>query len=527
MLKELNGFIEDSVEMLEGMKNDLENERQYLNEFLKVNIISKLSTNKIILQDRVKSSESLSEKIIRKNYYEKYKGKHKHFISRLPDLIGIRIVCFLNDDEELVVNDLNKLFKEDSSNFKGYKCIENGKESNLYIELKDKPDIQKNQNPIYKYACIWSRNGENFNVEIQVKSLIHMFWGELEHMLIYKNYNYLVDSNFYSEIMDSTYHLLKNVDNQLKVIQNHLHANDKSKEIKEVKEMIAKILHKNIQKKIEECLNCKIDLRELYDSLVSLLFHSAKETSQIFEKANLYLIRAAQFKLTEEQLQLDNILIEGKIRGQADGIKELAKVLDGLMKDNDIYWRLLYVTYSYLDIQSENDYTEKIKSIANIMLEIFRGSYIEDITIDEDASDYLNSAIVSSIINSLNNSRKIDFINKKDNILSIISEFIQDYQESIEELTPEERNQDVLENIICFLSSKIILTIDGKISREYLKPIVDNYMNNKIRWQPNIIEKEKLEKFIKGENLPTNVILKILQGEKIEEASYEEASNRI
>lgn len=434
----------------------------------------------------------------------------------------------MNDDEEVVVNDLNKIFKEESTDFKGYRCIENGKQDNFYIELKEEPDIQKNQNPIYKYSCIWSRNGKLFNVEIQVKSLIHMFWGELEHMLIYKNYNYLVDSNFYSEIMDSTYHLLKNVDNQLKVIQNHLNDNDKSKEIREVKEMIAKILHKNIQKHIEECLGCKIDLRELYDCLVSISYHDVAKTNKVFEKANHYIVKASQFKLTRDQLNLrSEILLERNNIGQAEGIKELSNLLDSLLKSNDIYWSLLYVTFSHLEMDSEDEYTSIIQSISDKIIKLFRMGYLGDITINTNASNYLNSAILSSIISALSYYKKIDFINKREQIVNIVSEFIQEYQESIEELTTDERNEDVLNYITCFLSSQIIIAVDGKISGEYLAPIVHNYMNKLVSWQPNINEKEKLEKFIQGEDLPSDIVLRILQGEILEEVSYAETSNRI
>ena len=39
-------------------------------------------------------------------------------------------------------------------------------------------------------------NGEKVNFELQVKSLIHVFWSEIEHEIIYKNNNYMLMDGF-------------------------------------------------------------------------------------------------------------------------------------------------------------------------------------------------------------------------------------------------------------------------------------------------------------------------------------------
>ncbi|MCM3239593.1 hypothetical protein M3589_17985 [Heyndrickxia oleronia] len=514
MIRDINAFIEESVSILGSKRKELETEKQKINEFLKEKLIPKLSTEKIIIQDRVKGSDSLREKVIRKSYFEKHNGNASNFIADLPDIIGIRLVCLLNDDELLLDNDLKRIFSLDSEEFSGYKCMEVNGDSNLYIQFKDKPDIQKNNNPIYKYSCLWVREGKSYNLEIQIKSLIHMFWGELEHMLIYKNYNYLVDSQFYGKIMDSTYNLLRNVDNQLKVIQSHLQTSDTSRQIKEVKEMLAKILHKNLQEKIERCLDCKIDLRMLYDSIIHILFYDTVDTNAIFERANQYLSRAAQFSISDEQLDLTgNSLVSARVHGLGDGIKELCIFLDSVFKSNDIYWQLFYRVYSHLEAVS--DYSNVLISMANKIIESYRRSYIEDITIEEEALKYFNRAIILSLISSFKYYKKVDFIVNQDGIVKIISDFIQTYQETIEELASNERNDEILNYIGSLLSSQIIVSINNKIDPTYLKPITDNLMNEEIKWQPLIIEKEMLEGFVQGKNLSAEILLKILQGEKL------------
>ena len=59
---------------------------------------------------RVKSVESLREKILRNHYYKRYPDANE-LIFRLSDLIGIRIECRFGDDEKKIYRFLKKYFK--------------------------------------------------------------------------------------------------------------------------------------------------------------------------------------------------------------------------------------------------------------------------------------------------------------------------------------------------------------------------------------------------------------------------------
>ncbi len=516
MIRELNSFIGESVSILDSRRNELEEERQIIYDFIKEKVIGSLSSKNIIIQGRVKSSDSLREKVIRKNYYQEYNSNPSNFINKLPDLIGIRLVCLLNDDEQVLVNDLRKLFNKKSEVFSGFYCIEESDECNLYIEFKEKPDLQKNKNPIFKFSCKWLHNQKEFNIEIQIKSLIHMFWGELEHMLIYKNYNYLLDSSFYDNIMNSTYKLLKNVDNQLSVIQNHLQTNDPSKQLKEVKEMLAKILHKNIHKKIEICMDCKIDLRMVYDSIIHILFYEEVDSRNIFERASQYITKSLQFEIVESDLEMnEKNLVMPRLNGHADGIKELCIALDKLIKSEDVFWRIFYCILSKLE--SKADYTDELIYLSGRIVDSYRRKYIEEISIDDSqgASSYFIKSIIISIVRSFEYIGKVEFLVSHENVVRLTSDFIQTYQETIEELLPEERNIEVLNYITDMLSSLIILGQENNIEASYLINIKENIMNEEIKWQPIIFHKEKIEDFVNGGLIAPEIIFKVLQGERL------------
>ncbi len=59
-----------------------------------------------------------------------------------------------------------------------------------------------------------------FNFELQIKSLVNVFWGEIEHKIIYKNNNYTVWDSFFKDIMGSINENLSMIDKQLHIIDD-------------------------------------------------------------------------------------------------------------------------------------------------------------------------------------------------------------------------------------------------------------------------------------------------------------------
>ena len=64
---------------------------------------------------RVKSIESLREKILRNHYYKRYPNANE-LIYKLSDLIGIRIECRFGDDEKKIYRFLKKYFNKNQIN---------------------------------------------------------------------------------------------------------------------------------------------------------------------------------------------------------------------------------------------------------------------------------------------------------------------------------------------------------------------------------------------------------------------------
>lgn len=169
---------------------------------------------------RIKSNESLNEKLDRKDYIDKWKfvdstkdNIQKIICNELPDLIGFRINCYFKNDEKGIFDDLLIWLKKNH-------CSD--------IILENKPVAkQKNNHDIYKIACKYKELSNFYCFEVQIKSLLHDTWGEVEHSIIYKCKDFDSRRELKKAIVEGLYNILDGVDKQLnKLYLNKLNLED-------------------------------------------------------------------------------------------------------------------------------------------------------------------------------------------------------------------------------------------------------------------------------------------------------------
>jgi ppGpp synthetase/RelA/SpoT-type nucleotidyltranferase len=134
------------------------------------------------IRSRVKSSESLREKLIRNRFLSELQGTGGS-MEELTDLIGITMECrFIRNEVELY-HSFFQHFIDDGKVFS--QCKEN---PNVYLNLHmAQPQTQRNGFTIYRIDGHYLFNEEKINFELQIKSLVHSFWSEIEHEVVYKN----------------------------------------------------------------------------------------------------------------------------------------------------------------------------------------------------------------------------------------------------------------------------------------------------------------------------------------------------
>lgn len=156
------------------------------------------------IESRIKSIESFQEKINRKDYIRIWsisddkKSNQETIATHLPDLLGFRINCFFWQDEKVIYDILKEYY--DQGNF--HDTILNFSENTK----------QQNGHNIYKLSGIYNKQ---YCFEIQIKSIMHNIWGEVEHKTIYKNRNYDVDIKNKKHITEEIFNILQASDRQL------------------------------------------------------------------------------------------------------------------------------------------------------------------------------------------------------------------------------------------------------------------------------------------------------------------------
>ena len=171
--KKLNSFIED-------VKKQFQPEQRILDS----------------VESRKKSKESFLEKIYRKDYIYTWEISDNPqnnidlIAKNLPDLLGYRINCYFYEDESKIFDAIKRCYDD---NYFG---------EDIRLDFSENK-TQKNGHSIYKLSGLYKGR---YHFEIQIKSLMHNIWGEVEHKTVYKNRNYDVNTTtkeiFTSEILN-------------------------------------------------------------------------------------------------------------------------------------------------------------------------------------------------------------------------------------------------------------------------------------------------------------------------------------
>lgn len=171
------------------------------------------------MNSRIKSKESLREKIIRNRFYVE-NDTAQQILDHLSDLIGFIIECRFIEDEFHVLKHLRETLNQKNAE-DGYYYHEQN--PNFFLDVQSRqPQIQKNGFAIYRIDGYYLKNGHKINVELQIKALVHSFWGDIEHKLVYKNTNYYVYDDFMKELLGSIKANLTLTDHQLKIIYDQM-----------------------------------------------------------------------------------------------------------------------------------------------------------------------------------------------------------------------------------------------------------------------------------------------------------------
>lgn len=413
---EIFDFIDSTIEILERNKEKLNDVSSIIKNYFENELCD--NDNFLNVNSRVKSSISLKEKILRNNYYIKYKSP-KILFDNLSDLIGVRIECRFIEDEIEIYKRIKELFNIQKCD--GY--YYNAKNPDVLLKLDEKqPQVQKNGFTIFridgKYIC----NGKSVNFELQIKSLVNMFWGEVEHKILYKNFNYMLGEQFFKDIMASLKDNLTMIDRQLLILYNYLNEmNETTSEIRraQTEALLSKIIYEIYSTKIKEEVGFIVDFRKSCDVVMNYVLKKDRpvkrqEYTDIFIKV---LERLNEISSNEICFN-EYIEFEREIHFEDNFSKKVGGSILQII-NKDFKWNLLFRII--FDIEVGNN-AEDFEGFICFLKDRFQENLSSNKNLNTRFNDKQKSEIIESIMNVIADSfienRSIEFIND-DNIESI------------------------------------------------------------------------------------------------------------
>ncbi len=408
MKLELFDFIDKTLQIIDSKSDVLNRVADELDNFF---------TNSFFINDhflnvnyRIKSSDSLKEKILRHNLYILYNSPEE-LVDNLSDLIGFRIECRFIKDEEKIYKDIIKLFDIKEQN--GY--FSNPLNSSIMLKLDEKqPQIQKNGFEIYKIDGKYSKDGINVNFELQIKSMVNVFWGDIDHRVLYKNFNYMITEDFFRDIMSSIKDNLGMIDRQLMLVYNHLNDMDTSNAVtkrSQLKSLLSKVIHDIYITKVRQELGFVIDFKKSTDVIVDYIFvKSGDENSPSYSNNFIRIINRLN-EIGRNDIKFDNyIVFERDINYKDEFSAELGNTILKVI-NRDFKWNLFFKIL--FEIQEDDNTGDFEGFIEFLEYKLMNGieKILDGKAIDDTQKDEIISCIKGYIIECFRVETNIELIN--------------------------------------------------------------------------------------------------------------------
>lgn len=424
MKLELFNYIDDVMDLFDYHKIELAGVNKELKKYFTDLLLDDDRLTNITT--RMKTQESLREKLIRRNFFMRFPDPVSGF-KYIQDLVGIRIECrFIKDEEDLY----KKIIKDFTiKSDRGY--YRSNKNRKVRLKLDDpQPQTLANGFKMFKLDGEYDTGSYIYCFELQIKSFVNVFWGEIDHKLLYKNYNYIVTEGFFREIMNSINDNLKMIDKQLMILYDHVKKQDASETISaeyQLKKLLSKILHDVFTTKIHEELGLYLNIKIITDIVVDFLFMKSSRNKDLSYGENfINLINKVNSASGNEMDFEEYIVFKNKPRYYDNFSKGLIEVFSKVL-NNDLDWNIFFkilqrlLQESYSDILTEfiifvrYEYTCELKKL------------YEDKELPREKSQEFEKEVLSLVLEEFNKTPTLEFLmdkslNKFRNVLCEINE---------------------------------------------------------------------------------------------------------
>lgn len=407
MKLELFKYIDDVLDLFEYHRQELvsinKEVRNYFSDVLKDD------ERALNLSTRIKTPQSLREKLIRRNYYIKYPTPFEGF-KKVPDLIGLRIECrFIKDEKEIYQKIIDE-FRIYCGN--GYYASNINK--NIRLNLEDiQPQVLNNGFKIYKLDGLYKNSKTSYSFELQIKSLVNLFWGEIDHKILYKNYNYMIVEDFFRDIMHSIIDNLFMVDKQLMILYDHVTNSDasgKDPAEKQLKVLLSKIIHDVFINKIYGELGFVFNIKASTDIIVEFIFMKLKKNKDnSYGEDFISLINRINEISTLDMNLEEYINVDEKPKFYDSFTRNIGNlILASLNKDFE--WNIFFKIITTIDRESDNQIFEDFIHFVRYQYTLLILNLFENFDLSEDDKRDIENFILNLVIDKFKNNTTLEFL---------------------------------------------------------------------------------------------------------------------
>ncbi len=409
MKLELFNYIDDVLDLFDYHKIELAGVNKELKKYFSDLLADDDRLTNITT--RIKTQESLREKLIRRNFFMRFPDPVRGF-KYIQDLVGIRVECrFIKDEEALYKKIIEDFTIKSDRGY--YKSTINKK---IRLKLDDpQPQTLANGFTMFKLDGEYDTGSFIYCFELQIKSFVNVFWGEIDHKLLYKNYNYIITEGFFREILNSINDNLKMIDKQLMILYDHVKKQDASKIISaeiQLKKLLSKILHDVFTRKIHDELGLFINIKTITDVVVDFLFMKSSKNKDLSYGENFINLINKINSVSGSGLNVEEyIVFENKPKYYDNFSKDITKILEKVI-NNDLDWNILIKIIKLITQESYGEIFTEFIIFVRCEYMMCLSKLFESKNISKDDQDEIKNIFLSSVIDEFRKMPSIDFLLK-------------------------------------------------------------------------------------------------------------------
>ncbi|MGF0096271.1 GTP pyrophosphokinase [Peptoniphilus sp. SGI.035] len=407
MKLELFNYIDDVLDLFDYHKIELAGVNKELKKYFSYIFLDDDRLTNITT--RIKTQESLREKLIRRNFFMRFPDPVRGF-KQIQDLVGIRVECRFIKDEEALYKKIIEDFTIKSD--RGY--YKSNINKKIRLKLDDpQPQTLANGFKMYKLDGEYDTGSFIYCFELQIKSFVNVFWGEIDHKLLYKNYNYIITEGFFREIMNSINDSLKMIDKQLMILYDHVKKQDASETISaeiQLKKLLSKILHDVFTRKIHDELGLFINIKIITDVVVDFLFMKSSKNKDLSYGENFINLINKINSVSGNEMNVEEYIVFEKNPKYYDSFsKEITEIL-GEVINNDLDWNILFKIIRLISQESYGKIFTEFIIFVRYEYMMCLSNLFESKDLSKDERDQVESVFLSSVIDEFREKTTIEFL---------------------------------------------------------------------------------------------------------------------